>query len=176
MSNESEKDPVAPPPSGGAAEDWGAFDEVDDAFRPGPIKTVVAPDGLVTLAPDNAAPEDIPPLSPETLVCMGHAERATCRYYGQQLTQASYNASVRVLVRFCMARRDVEGAFMSLTDRGMWACTVRDPRDEESERLLREFDERKQREGANRELVPLVNFGPGAKMEFEPNGGIFGSK
>lgn len=170
MSSESEKDPVAPPPGGEAAEDWGAFDEVEDAFRPGPIKTIVAADGLVTLAPENAAPEDIPPLSPETLVCMGTDGRATCRYYGQQLTQASYNASVRVLVRFCMARRDVGGAYMSLTDRGMWACTVREPRDEVSERVLREFDEKKQREGAARELVPLVAFSPGERRD----DGIFG--
>lgn len=164
----SEKPPVSPLPDKEKPEDWGAFDEVSESFQPHPIK-VIEVNGLATLAPENPEPEDIPPLSPETLVCLGTEDRSRCDHYGEQLTQADFNASVKVLLRFCTARRNVEGAFMSLVDRGMWACTLRSPRDDASERLIREMNERKIREGQRRELVPLGDF------TSEQAGGIFGS-
>lgn len=164
----SEKPPVSPGPDKEKAEDWGAFDEVSESFDPKPIK-VIEVNGLVTLAPENPDAEDIPPLSPETLVCLGTENRSRCAHYGEQLTQADFNASVKVLLRFCTARRNVEGAFMSLVDRGMWACTLRSPRDEDSEQLIRDMNDRKIREGRGRELVPLGDF-----LD-DPVGGIFGS-
>jgi hypothetical protein len=49
---------------------WSPHDEMQDQFQPGPIRKIVATDGMPAQYTD-ATQSDIPPLSLETLVCMG---------------------------------------------------------------------------------------------------------
>lgn len=76
--------------------------------------------------------------------------RPQCRHMLRQLTDFSGDAQGVMLERCCTARRDSGGEFLSLRDAQMIACELRDPRDQESEELLRRFDARKIREGAKR--------------------------
>lgn len=89
--------------------------------------------------------------------------RRPCKHYARQLTQFELNAEAKVMLRVCAARRTTEGAFMSLRDRAMWACELREP-PAESSVLLDDFDAAKMREGARRECVPI----------FSQDTGIFG--
>ena len=89
--------------------------------------------------------------------------RPPCRHYARQLTQFELNAQAKVMLRVCAARRTTEGAFMSLRDRAMWACELREP-PAASSTLLEEFDAAKMQEGARRECVPI----------FSQENGIFG--
>lgn len=85
--------------------------------------------------------------------------RPSCVYYARQLTQFDLNAQAKVMLRVCTARRTTEGAFMSLRDRAMWACELREP-PVEARDMLDEFDAKKMQEGARREYVPMFQ-GPG---------------
>jgi len=76
--------------------------------------------------------------------------RPPCRHYVRQITQFDYNPEADVTLRLCAARRTTEGAFMSVRDRKMTACDMREPRHMESETVLDDFDNRKIREGASR--------------------------
>lgn len=87
--------------------------------------------------------------------------RPVCKHYARQLTQFDLNAQAKVMLRVCAARRTTEGAFMSLRDRAMWACDLREPHVPSS--TLDEFDARKMQEGTHREYVPMFQ-----------NAGIFG--
>lgn len=89
--------------------------------------------------------------------------RPPCKHYARQLTQFDLNAQAKAMLRVCSARRTTEGAFMSLRDRAMWACELREP-PAESSGLLDEFDAAKMQEGARRECVPI----------FSQETGIFG--
>jgi len=91
--------------------------------------------------------------------------RKPCKHYVRQMTAFKFNAQHQSVARLCAARRTTEGTFMGLSDTGVYACDMRQPRDVESERLLDEFDARKIREGANREFHP---------MTATEAGGIFG--
>lgn len=95
---------------------------------------------------------------PESIDEFGYMEvepvRPPCRHYARQLTQFDLNAHAKVMLRVCAARRTTEGAFMSLRDRAMWACELREPQ-VEARSALDEFDARKMQEGANREYVPM---------------------
>lgn len=77
MSEDDEQEGVLPeetevPEEGAGPDDteWDAFDEIFDDYKP-TGKRVIAEDGLPTVADTDASEDDIPPLSLETLVCMG---------------------------------------------------------------------------------------------------------
>lgn len=176
-------------------EEFHPFDELFSEYNPSQVTQVMAEDGLPT-QDASVVDSNIPPLSTETLVCMGDFSkfvirspsgrvtrelesstevkqmpdgtycyeegpgkfqvdvepiRPPCRHYVRQLGQAGDNPELKMIYRLCSARRTTEGAFMSVRDTGIWACSMREPRDLESEkRHLDLFDERKIREGAQR--------------------------
>lgn len=190
--------------------EWNPFEETDDDFKPTRVKVVKAEDGLPTQAVDGTTDDDIPPLSPETLVCMedtsefvirddymqitnrfkpseverkpngkyylkagvhkvGVSEvqtseqdpievqpiRPRCAHYVRQMGQGSLNSAMKEHYRLCSARRTTEGAFMSVRNQALWACTMRSPRDPDSEEKLEDFDEKKIAEGAQREYYSI---------------------
>lgn len=68
--NEADIDETVVEDTDGADEDFHPFDELREDYKPSAIKKVIAADGM----PTNHAPvrnNDIPPLSVDTLVCMG---------------------------------------------------------------------------------------------------------
>ena len=77
-------------------------------------------------------------------------KRLPCVHYVRQMVQFEHNPEVKMIARLCSARRDRQGAFMSVRDRAVWACDMRNPPDLESQRLLDEFDEKKLKEGRER--------------------------
>jgi hypothetical protein len=187
-----------------ADDDWSPHDELHDAFKPGPIKKIIAADGLPAPVVD-ATQSDIPALSLETLVCMGDFSafverdengieeqrhepkdvkrypsgqwyvevelqmagyvetqqypvepiRPPCKHYARQLTQFSANPENQKMLRLCTARRDTAGAFMAVDDLAMWACDLREPRHVQSESLMTAFDDKKIKQGKERELLPM---------------------
>lgn len=67
----AEEDAYAPSPALSTDEDeFSPFDDLGDEYAGEPIQKVLAEDGLPTIAAPEAH-SDIPPLSPETLICMG---------------------------------------------------------------------------------------------------------
>lgn len=76
--------------------------------------------------------------------------RPRCRHYVRQLVPFDGVATSRMHLRMCSGRRSTEGAFMSVGESAVWACSMREPRDLESEKLLESFDEQRIREGATR--------------------------
>jgi hypothetical protein len=59
-------------------EEYSPFDEIREDFKPSALKRTMGADGLpVTHAPDTK--NDIPPLSPETLVCMADTSKFVIR-------------------------------------------------------------------------------------------------
>ncbi len=87
--------------------------------------------------------------------------RPPCRNYVQQKTVFHLNAENRLFPRLCSARRTTEGTFMTVRDSGMWACTMREPRDIESEKALEAFDLLKIEQGKNRQHLPMFGGGAG---------------
>lgn len=81
--------------------------------------------------------------------------RPPCKHYVRQVTQFDKNPEAKDHLRLCSARRTTEGTFMSLKDIGMWACSMRSPRDPESEKLITEFDLLKMQQGRTRELYSI---------------------
>lgn len=196
-------------PQAEGEDDFRPFDEVAESYQPSKMLHVPGDDGLPILtAPEATGESDIPPLSPETLVCMAdlsefhlyhgtdllqsfsreevisdgpiwlvpqealtsrtkdqlelekrpaysgpvvvQPKRAACEYYVRQITQFEHNPEARVVLRLCSARRTTEGAFMSVRDTAVWACTMRNPRDYESEELIDNFDKEKVSAGSRR--------------------------
>ena len=76
--------------------------------------------------------------------------RPPCKHYVRQVTQLDKNPEYKDHLRLCAARRTTEGTFMTLKDVGMWACTMREPRHLESEKLITEFDLLKMQQGRRR--------------------------
>ena len=77
--------------------------------------------------------------------------RPACKHYVRQMGQGGDNPNMKVHYRLCAARRTTEGAFMTVRDTGLWACSMREPRDVASEeRRLEKFDEMKIQQGATR--------------------------
>jgi hypothetical protein len=74
------------------------------------------------------------------------------------------------IVRLCAARRNVEGAMMRIGNEGIYACSMRAPRDAVSEQNLDAFDRRKIREGEHRVYLPIK----GDDSPPPEPGGIFG--
>lgn len=114
-------------------------DEIDEAFRPSPLHTPLAEDGLPDHSKDpiggRASP---PPMTPETLVCLRDErpgkERKQCRYYKRQVfSDPNYPNPKQYghtdVHRLCTARRSNGGAFMCLNDQAVYACDLRDPPD-----------------------------------------------
>lgn len=86
-------------------------------------------------------------------------KRQPCAHYARQVTQLEANPQAREHVRLCTARRTTTGAFMTVANVAMWACTMREPRDFESEReCIDAFDKQKMQQGAEREYGSI--FGP----------------
>lgn len=175
-----------------AEEEFHPFDEIHDDYKPTRSGKVYGEDGLPTQDAE-VLDSGIPPLSPETLICMGDTSRfvvrdkygrivqefspdqvkrmpsgtwlathnteeievepirPACKYYARQLGQGGDNPEIKVTYRLCSARRTTEGAFMSVRDTGMWACSLREPRDLASEeKHLDLFDQNKIKEGTIR--------------------------
>lgn len=183
-------------PDEDAADDWSPHDQLHDAFKPGPIKKIIAADGLPATVVDSTQ-SDIPVLSLETLVCMGDFSafverdengveqrrhepkdvkrypsgrwyvevelqqylvepiRPPCKHYARQMTQFSANPEKQQILRLCTVRRDTAGAFMAVDDIAVWACDLREPRHVPSEDRLNAFDDKKIKQGKERELLPM---------------------
>lgn len=187
-----------------AEEEFHPFDEFQEDFKPTRTGKVLAEDGMPTQDAEVLG-SNIPPLSPETLICMedrsqfvrrdslGRIQatfsaevaeqlpngnwylkedlevdleqampvepiRPSCEHYVRQQGQGGDNPEMKVHYRLCAARRTTEGAFMSVRDTGMWACTMREPRDPDSEkRHLDLFDETKIQQGATRVSHSIFN-------------------
>ena len=90
--------------------------------------------------------------------------RPPCRHYVRQMTQFEYNPENDAILRLCSARRTTEGTFMSVRDRKMSACDMRDPPDLESESQIDEFDKKKIEQGATREYFSIFEgYGPAGR-------------
>jgi hypothetical protein len=76
--------------------------------------------------------------------------RPRCSHYVEQLTQFELNPENSVLLRLCSGRRTIGGAFMSVSDLAMWACSMRTPRDLISEERLTRFNKQKIEQGESR--------------------------
>jgi len=76
--------------------------------------------------------------------------RPACRHYVRQLTQFDLNPEQQKISRLCAARRTTEGTFMSVRDRAVWACTMREPQGLSAGKLLDDFDDKKIAEGKQR--------------------------
>jgi len=89
----------------------------------------------------------------------GHAQvepiRKPCKHYVRQMNQFEMNAAHRVVYRLCAARRTTEGTFMTVRDRGIWACDMREPRHLESEKFIDDFDELKIKQGRERVYLDM---------------------
>lgn len=166
-------------------EEFNPFEEMSSEYKPSEIRKVIGEDGLPTqVTSDNKS--DIPPLSCETLVCMGdyskfvsgtdefdpadvkmmpdgsyrakhlhgtipvYPIRRPCDHYVRQIVQLEHNPEHRLHLRLCSARRTTEGAFMSIRDTAVWACSMRRPRDIKTEQMMDDFDKKKAEEGERR--------------------------
>jgi hypothetical protein len=69
-----------------------------------------------------------------------HPKRKPCEYYHRQIAPLSENPLYKRMYRLCTRRVNSGGAFMSLSDMELPACSLRTPRDWNSEKLLDEFD------------------------------------
>lgn len=68
-------------------DEFSPFDEIAEEFKPSEIKKVIGPDGLPTNYMPEGGSSDIPPLSPETLVCMADTSRFVVRNEYKQITK-----------------------------------------------------------------------------------------
>lgn len=82
--------------------------------------------------------------------------RPPCQDYVRQEAPFQHNGAHSAFLRLCSARRTTEGAFMSVADSGMFACSMRSPRDLESERRLDDFDQKKIAQGRERVFLPIA--------------------
>lgn len=87
--------------------------------------------------------------------------RPECAHYVRQMSQFDYNPENQKIYRLCSARRTTEGTFMTVSDRAVWACSMREPRDLVSEAEIDDFDARKMKEGASRVYLPMFGSGRG---------------
>jgi hypothetical protein len=129
---------------GGVVDD--AFDEVADGigiFEPDPLRGRIWEDGIP--GPDHPPRAvDHLPRVPEYHVCMADPERRreACQYQGLQIVPAFGNAEGRQFRSFCTARRNVEGAFVDLTNANVFACNLRVPADRRSLDEIAEWESR----------------------------------
>lgn len=87
--------------------------------------------------------------------------RPQCRHYVLQLDPPRPSEAHVVkqgwMHRYCAARRNTVGAFMGLDDTALKACSLREPYDVESGRLLRKFDDDLLHKSENREWYPMFD-------------------
>jgi hypothetical protein len=81
--------------------------------------------------------------------------RPPCTHYVRQASQLENNPAHKAFYRLCAARRTTEGAFMSVGNRGMYACDMRTPRDGVSQKILDDFDTQKIQQGKQRVFLPI---------------------
>ena len=87
-----------------------------------------------------------------------HPVRPECKHYLRQLIpppEGTVGLKFGQMQRFCMLRRTLTGAFMSLTDEAMRACGQREPIDAKTTELMDEMDEIKIRQGRERVMLPM---------------------
>ncbi len=113
----------------------------------------------VTLDPDGTYRVIIEQLDQDPVVVQPLRRR--CEHYVRQLTPPSPSELMSGHVkkgwvkRYCAARRSVAGAFLELTDSHIGACTLREPFDVATSRLLDEFDDTLEGRSRNREYVDM---------------------
>jgi hypothetical protein len=76
--------------------------------------------------------------------------RPKCQHYVRKQMPMEEAHDHRYVYRLCSARRTTEGTFMSVGNTAVWACSMREPRDMVSEKILDDFDALKVQEGRNR--------------------------
>jgi hypothetical protein len=82
--------------------------------------------------------------------------RRQCEHYQRMVTRAEDNPDVQIIYRHCTARRSVGGAFMSLRDTSVLACTMRSPRDLPSEKKYLDDPEKERlRSKRHLEMAPF---------------------
>jgi hypothetical protein len=86
-------------------------------------------------------------------------KREPCVHYVRQILQSDLNPQIKIVSRLCSARRDRQGAFMSVRDRAVYACDMREPKDWSSVEALDAFDREKIRQGKHREFFPMFKEG-----------------
>ena len=92
--------------------------------------------------------------------------RPQCRHYVRKQMPMEEAHDCRKVYRLCAARRTTEGTFMSVGETAVWACSMREPRDMVSEKILDDFDAQKVKEGAARTYHSIFN------VKKEPGGGM----
>lgn len=90
-------------------------------------------------------------------------KREPCVHYVRQKLQSDLNPQIKIVSRLCSARRDRQGAFMSVRDRAVYACDMREPKDWKSVEELDAFDREKISQGRQREFFSLFNLTEGKK-------------
>ncbi len=88
--------------------------------------------------------------------------RPPCRHYVRKQMPMEEAHDHRYVYRLCSARRTTEGTFMSVGNTAVWACSMREPRDVASEKVLDDFDAQKVKEGQERSYHSIFNLAPGA--------------
>lgn len=82
--------------------------------------------------------------------------RVHCQHYHRMITRSEDNPDIQIIYRHCTVRRSVGGAFMSLRDTTVLACTLRSPRDHLSEKKFIDDPERERlRSKRHLVMVPL---------------------
>lgn len=82
--------------------------------------------------------------------------RVRCVHYHRMITRSEDNPDIQIIYRHCTVRRSVGGAFMSLRDTTVLACTLRSPRDHLSEKKFIDDPERERlRSKRHLVMVPL---------------------
>lgn len=146
-------------------------DEIDEAYRPTPLHTPLAEDGLPDHGREKVGGLAVP-FQPETLVCLADArpgkERQQCRFYKRQVfanhKQPDPSASLHTTVhRICIARRSNGGAFMSLSDEAVYACDLREPADPRTSGYQDEVDRIKIEKKRHLTMIP---YPPGSGEEY----------
>lgn len=94
--------------------------------------------------------------------------RERCRHYRRQVfsNDSQPDPSMpghQIVFRVCTARRSNGGAYMSISNEGIYACDFRDPPDLESRSHQDEKDKRKLRERPDKVHLPLFG-GPGDEV------------
>ncbi len=77
--------------------------------------------------------------------------RPACKHYVRQVTSFENRSDKRLHLRLCAARRTTEGTFMTVRDSAIYACSMREPRDIETEqKAIEAFDDDKVAQGKDR--------------------------
>jgi hypothetical protein len=147
---------------------WGT---VLQEFQPSEVEQ--APNGYWRVAADKLSPKLLDEIRLEWPRAVSWVRVQpivpSCEHYARQIAQGgAFNLPQGEPIRMCTARRNPAGAFVDLSDKGVWACDLRSPRDLTSERKLDAFDTRKISEGKSRIYIPLIGAGPPRPPPQEP--------